>query len=77
MPRPLALTDTLADHHTLSRVTAQCGECRHVAPLDTWMLGVRLGWDVPLSEVEARLRCGRCGGKQCRLSVSLRRSSRG
>ena len=77
MPRPLTLTDTLADHHTLSRVSAQCEACRHVALLDTWALGVRLGWDVPLADVESRLRCGRCGAKRCRLAVSLRRSSRG
>jgi hypothetical protein len=76
MPRPLTLTDTLADHHTLSRVTAHCESCRHVSPLDTWSLGVRLGWDVPLAEVEAKLKCGRCGAKGCRLTVSLRRSSR-
>lgn len=77
MPRPLDLTDTLADHHVMSRVAATCASCGHVATLDTWSLGVKLGWETPLVEVEARLKCTRCGAKACRLVTGLRGSSRG
>lgn len=77
MPRPLTLTDTLADHHVMSRVTARCMACAHVGVIDTWSLGVKLGWETPLTEVESRLRCTRCRARQCKLSTSLRRSSRG
>jgi hypothetical protein len=76
MPRPLTLTDTLADHHVLSRVGAVCDACGHAAPVDTWSLGVRLGWETPLKDVEAKLRCTRCSAKRCRLVTNLRRSSR-
>jgi Zn finger protein HypA/HybF involved in hydrogenase expression len=77
MPRPLTLTDTLADHHVMSRVSARCTACGHVAAIDTWGLGVKLGWETPLTEVEKKLRCTRCSAKECRLVTGLRRSSRG
>ncbi len=76
MPRPLALTDTIADHHAISRVTANCAVCGHVSVLDTWVLGTRQGWDLPLSELAGRLRCSSCGARACRLAVALRRPPR-
>jgi hypothetical protein len=76
MPRPLTLCDSLADHHVLSRVSAHCQTCGHYAVLDTWSLGVRLGWETPLGELEAKLRCSRCSARPCRITTHLRRSSR-
>lgn len=76
MPRPLTLTDTLADHHSLSRVSAHCLACGHSVVLDTWTLGVRLGWDVPLVDLAQRLRCTRCNARGCRVATSLRRPQR-
>jgi hypothetical protein len=43
MARPLTLTDALADHHGMSRVSAICASCGHVATVDIWALGVKLG----------------------------------
>lgn len=75
-PRELTVEHTLADHHLESKVVAHCDACRHVARLDTWSLGLRLGWDAPMREVEGRLRCTACGSKRCRLTVQPWRSRR-
>ena len=67
--------DMIADEYTL---TVYCGDqgCRHSAKLDLQTLAERLGMDFVTvgdpNPLVARLRCGRCKGKNLSLIMSPR-----
>lgn len=65
MRRPLPILK-LSDRFGDYTLTIKC-RCGHVRSTDPHALAKILGWDAPLVNVGARMRCSRCGKKECEL----------
>jgi hypothetical protein len=67
-PRPplniVRLSDNFGQY--VLTLTCQCGHARTAQPKT---LAALAGWDALLSDVVKRLRCSRCGKRQCRATV--------
>jgi translation initiation factor 2 beta subunit (eIF-2beta)/eIF-5 len=45
----------------------KCEACGHERSSDPHTLGKLCGWDAKLADVASRMRCSKCGKKQCAL----------
>ena len=67
-PRPPLTVVKLSDHfgQYVLILTCTCGHTRTAQPKTLAHLA---GWDAPLAELVKRLRCSKCGLRQCSASV--------
>jgi ribosomal protein S27E len=68
---PLAhATDTLEylDHNG-HPLWATCAKCQNSTLLNVKVLGQTMGWKTKFMDLEARLRCARCGSRQATISL--------
>jgi hypothetical protein len=70
-------TSKLADWRTGYALVIGCRSCRHSRRTEPHSLAKLLGWDVPLLEVTARLRCSNCYAKDCEIQVDRLVPARG
>jgi hypothetical protein len=68
----------LRDHFGDYVVVATCRGCRHAGEIAPATLArrCRAGWDTPMADVVARLRC-RCGGRNVQVEIGFNRKPRG
>jgi hypothetical protein len=62
-------TSKLADWRTGYALVIACRSCKRARRTDPNSLARLLGWEVPLIEVTARLRCSNCYSKDCEIQV--------
>lgn len=67
MPAPVVkLSDRFADY----QLRIRCKKCRHERVTEPHVFGKIMGWETPLVNVAARLRCSKCHAKgECELAV--------
>jgi hypothetical protein len=75
---PWNCLERLRDHFGDYVLVVTCRSCRHSRELTPAYLvrRSRNGWDEPLANIVARLRC-RCGGKRLDVQVGFNRKPRG
>ena len=54
----------LSDLERWHSLTAVCGECQHRRQMRIWQLTAGRPLDTRLTDVEAKLRCQRCGNRE-------------
>ena len=59
--------DKLSDEFGQYSIEITCGACRHRRTAEPHTLGKLCGWDARLEAVAKRMRCSKCGKKQCSL----------
>ena len=64
---PAVLGDAVRDR---ARLAVACEACGHQADLDPARLAGRVGYDCPVPDLRARMRCSRCGSR--RIAVQVR-----
>ena len=74
---PRFRVDKLSDEFGQYTLVLQCAACRHERTAEPRTLGRLCGWDARLEEVAKRMRCSKCGAKQCRLRALLLQKPRG
>ena len=57
--------EKLNDEGGVYSVVIRCGACGHERTAEPLTLGRWCGWDARLVDVEKRMRCSKCGKKQC------------
>jgi hypothetical protein len=57
--------DKLSDEFGQYTLILTCEACKHERVTVPKMLGALCGWDAKLQDVARRLRCSKCGKKQC------------
>jgi hypothetical protein len=62
-------TSKLSDWRKGYALITSCRQCKHSRRTEPGALARLLGWDVPLIEVAARLRCSNCFAKDCEVQV--------
>jgi hypothetical protein len=67
-PRPALTVERLSDHFGQYVIALKCG-CGHVRHASPRSLAALAGWDARLEDVVQRMRCSRCGRRQCSASV--------
>ena len=75
-PRRSLKVDKLSDEFGNYDLVIKC-ECGHIRQTTPQMLAKFLGWDITLGEVAKRLRCSKCGKKQCAVKPVEMRAPRG
>jgi hypothetical protein len=67
MPAPITkLSDRFADY----TLRIRCKKCQHERTADPHALAKLMGWETPLAEVAARMRCSRCNARgECELTA--------
>jgi hypothetical protein len=68
-PRPPRTVVKLADHFGQYVLTLTCAACDHVRIAQPQTLARVTGWDALLADVVKRMRCSKCGKRQCSVSV--------
>jgi hypothetical protein len=68
MPREFRI-NKLSDEFGLYSLLIECRACGHKRTTEPHLLGKLCGWDARLEEVAKRMRCSKCGKKDCRLSA--------
>ena len=58
-------------------LTIACRPCGHTRATEPAALAKIVGWDVPLEALARRLRCSRCGAKDCKLEALPKPRPRG
>jgi hypothetical protein len=66
--RPPLKIDRLRDHSGQYVITLKC-LCGHVRQASPQTLAALAGWDARLADLAKRLRCSKCGARQCSVSV--------
>ena len=69
--------DKLSDEFGQYTLVLTCGKCGHERTAQPHTLGRLCGWDAKLEEVVRRLRCSKCGAKQCSWRAFPPRKPRG
>jgi DNA-directed RNA polymerase subunit M/transcription elongation factor TFIIS len=69
--------DKLSDEFGQYTLVLTCGKCGHERTAQPHTLGRLCGWDAKLEEVVRRLRCSKCGAKQCAWRAFPPRKPRG
>ena len=69
--------DKLSDEFGQYTLVLTCGKCGHERTAQPHTLGRLCGWDAKLEEVVRRLRCSKCGAKQCSWRAFPPRQPRG
>jgi hypothetical protein len=62
------IVDRLSDHFGQYRIYLTC-ECGHIRKCSPHALAGFVSWDARLEDVVRRLRCSKCGKKQCTARV--------
>jgi translation initiation factor 2 beta subunit (eIF-2beta)/eIF-5 len=57
----------LSDEFGQFTMVLKCSACGHERTAEPHTLGRLCGWDAKLADVEKRMRCSKCGKKQCSL----------
>jgi hypothetical protein len=57
--------DKLSDEFGQYQLVLTCGACRHERVASPRTLARLCGWDARLDDVARRLRCSKCGKRQC------------
>ena len=69
--------EKLSDEFGQYTLVLKCSACGHERETEPHTLGRLCGWDARLEEVAKRMRCSKCGAKQCTLRVFPPRKPRG
>jgi ribosomal protein S27E len=69
--------DKLSDGFGQYMLMLKCLECGHERTTEPLTLGRLCGWDARLEDVAKRMRCSKCGKKQCSLRAILPAKPRG
>jgi hypothetical protein len=69
--------DKLSDEFGQYTLILTCDKCGHERSTPPTTLGRLCGWDTKLTEVAKRMRCSKCGTKQCSLRAVPPRKPRG
>ena len=69
--------DKLSDEFGQYTLIIKCGRCSHERVTQPTALGRLCGWDARLDDVAKRMRCSKCGKKQCSLRAVPPRKPRG
>jgi hypothetical protein len=59
----------LSDEFGLYSLRITYGACGHERTAEPHTLGRLCGWDAHLVDIEKRMRCSKCGKKQCQLKA--------
>jgi len=59
--------EKLNDEGGVYSLVITCGACGHNRTTEPHALGKLCGWQAKLVDVEKRMRCSKCGKKQCSL----------
>jgi ribosomal protein S27E len=59
--------EKLSDEAGVYRLAIKCGACGHERVTEPHTLGKLCGWNAKLDDVAERMRCSKCGKKQCTL----------
>jgi hypothetical protein len=59
--------EKLSDEFGQYLLIIRCTACGHERSSDPHILGKLCGWDAKLTDVARRMRCSKCGKKQCKL----------
>jgi translation initiation factor 2 beta subunit (eIF-2beta)/eIF-5 len=68
--------DKLSDEFSVYSLALKCGACGHKRTAEPHILARLCGWDSKLEDVAKRMRCSKCGKKQCTLRAFQPRKSR-
>jgi hypothetical protein len=60
----------LSDEFGQYTLRMTCARCQYVRLALPYKLARLVGWDATLDELQQRLRCSRCGAKECVIDVS-------
>ncbi len=69
--------DRLSDEFGQYNLLLRCRSCGHERTAVPKALGRLCGWDSKISDIAKRLRCSKCGKKQCDLRAMPPRKPRG
>jgi hypothetical protein len=69
--------DKLGDEFGQYMLILNCGKCGHERITPPATLGRLCGWDTRLADLAKRMRCSKCGEKQCSLRAVPPRKPRG
>jgi DNA-directed RNA polymerase subunit RPC12/RpoP len=69
--------DKLSDEFGQYTLVLQCAACGHERIAEPHTLARLCGWDVRLEDVAKRMRCSKCGKKQCATRAVPPRKPRG
>jgi rRNA maturation protein Nop10 len=69
--------DKLSDEFGQYTLLLKCAECGHERSASPTTLGRLCGWDARLETVAKRMRCSKCGKKNCTLRAVPPRKPRG
>jgi hypothetical protein len=69
--------ERLSDEFGQYSLVLTCGACRYEREAMPHTLGRLCGWDAKLTDVARRLRCSKCGRKQCVIRAVPPRKPRG
>ena len=69
--------DRLSDEFGQYTLICTCAACRHERVASPQTLARLCGWDARLEDVAKRLRCSKCGRKQCTARAVPPRKPRG
>jgi len=69
--------DKLSDEFGQYRLVLTCAACGHERTAEPHALGRLCGWDARLEAVAKRMRCSKCGKKQCTMRVFPPQKPRG
>jgi hypothetical protein len=74
---PAFRVEKLSDEFGQYTLVLRCAACNYERKADPHLLGRLCGWDARLEEVAKRLRCSKCGKKQCVVRAIPPRKPRG
>jgi DNA-directed RNA polymerase subunit RPC12/RpoP len=69
--------DKLSDHFGQYSLLIVCEFCGHKRAAEPHTLGKLCGWDTRLDDVAKRMRCSKCGKKQCTVQATPLTKPRG
>jgi hypothetical protein len=68
---PPSVITRLSDYFGRYVIDVRCRVCAHARKLTPQALADIVGWDAPLSDVSARLRCSKCRAKDLSVLVGF------
>jgi hypothetical protein len=71
------LVQKLSDEFGAYTLVLRCAACGHERTAEPQTLGRLCGWDSRLEDVAKRMRCSKCGKKQCALRAFPPQKPRG
>jgi hypothetical protein len=74
--RPPLVVKKLNDHFGQYHIYAQCKACKHGRQIQPAALARIFGWDAELARIVERMRCSKCGKKQCEVTIGFDRRPR-